>query len=72
MGSSGLSEIDEYLKLPVDHVKNPLKWWFNNRTTYPNLSRMALDYLSLSIPGKQLLLILFIADICSSSYVDSS
>ena len=68
MGSSGLSEIDKYLKLPVEHVKNPLKWWFNNRTTYPNLSRMALDYLS--IPGKQLLLILFIADICSSSYVD--
>ena len=45
-----LLEIDQYLQLPVEYVKDPLKWWYNNRALYPNLSRMALDYLS--IPGK--------------------
>jgi hypothetical protein len=44
------NEIDEYLALPVVGVKDPLKWWTDNRAAYPNLSRMALDYLS--IPGK--------------------
>jgi hypothetical protein len=44
------SEILEYLKLPVENVKDPLKWWVENRYIYPNLYRMALDYLS--IPGK--------------------
>ena len=43
------SEIDEYLRLPVENVTDPLKWWFDKRRVYPNLSRMALDYLS--IPG---------------------
>jgi hypothetical protein len=44
-----MSEIQEYLSLMVEPVKDPLKWWMNNRHTYPNLHRMALDYLS--IPG---------------------
>jgi hypothetical protein len=48
--SVDLSEIDKYLQLPVEDVKHPLQWWHDHRTTYPNLSRMALDYLS--IPGK--------------------
>lgn len=43
------SEIQEYLSLPVELVKDPLKWWTNNRHVYPNLHCMALDYLS--IPG---------------------
>ena len=42
------AEIDEYLRLPIENVKDPLIWR-NNLRTYPNLSRMALDYLS--IPG---------------------
>ena len=46
------NKLDEYLQLPVENVKDPLKWWVNNRKVYPNLSRMALDYLS--IPGKHL------------------
>jgi len=45
-----ISEINQYLRLPVEHVMDPLGWWVHNRQTYPNLSRMALDYLS--IPGK--------------------
>jgi hAT family C-terminal dimerisation region len=47
-----LSEIDDYLRLPVENVSDPLKWWYDNRRVYPNLSRMALDYLS--IPGMRL------------------
>jgi len=47
------SELDEYLQLPVENVKDPLKWWVNNQQVYPNLFRMALDYLS--IPGEFLL-----------------
>ena len=45
-----MSELDQYLRYPVEQVKDPLKWWFHNRALYPSLHRMALDYLS--IPGK--------------------
>jgi hypothetical protein len=44
------SEIQGYLSLPVENVIDPLKWWTDNKYVYPNLHRMALDYLS--IPGK--------------------
>lgn len=44
------SEIDIYLSLAAESVKDPLKWWTDNTQIYPNLSRMARDYLS--IPGK--------------------
>jgi hAT family dimerisation domain. len=43
------SELDDYLKLPLERVQDPLKWWYNQRRVYPTLSRMARDYLS--IPG---------------------
>ena len=43
------SEIQAYLNLPVEAVKDPLLWWMNHKHVYPNLHRMALDYLS--IPG---------------------
>ena len=46
------SEVEEYLCQPVKNIKDPLKWWVANCHVYPNLSRMALDYLS--IPGKLL------------------
>jgi len=42
-------ELREYLRKPVENVKDPMKWWVANRHVYPNLHRMALDYLS--IPG---------------------
>ena len=44
------SEILKYLKLPVENIKDPLKWWVDNQYVYPNLYHMALDYLS--IPSK--------------------
>jgi hypothetical protein len=43
-------ELDRYLKTDVEHVEDPLLWWYERRSLYPCLSRMALDYLSM--PGK--------------------
>ena len=42
-------EIDCYLATDTEEVGNPLLWWWERRSMYPCLSRMALDYLS--IPG---------------------
>jgi hAT family C-terminal dimerisation region len=39
------SEIQEYLSHPVENMQDPLKWWTANKNVYPNLHRMALDYL---------------------------
>jgi hypothetical protein len=36
-----------YLSLTVENMKDPLKWWVDNRPTYPNLSRMVRNYLSI-------------------------
>jgi hypothetical protein len=44
------SEIDEYLALPVEQVKDVLLWWYEKQHVFPKLSRMAHDYLS--IPGE--------------------
>ncbi len=44
------SEIQAYLKHPVENVKDLMKWWVDNQYVYLNLYCMALDYLS--IPGK--------------------
>jgi hypothetical protein len=43
---SKITELDRYLRDPVENAANPLMWWVKNRLTYPKLSRMALDYLS--------------------------
>jgi hypothetical protein len=48
--TSRTSELDDYLRKPVENIKDPLKWWFANCHIYPNLYCMALEYLS--IPGK--------------------
>jgi hypothetical protein len=50
LAAASLSEIDEYLNRPVENILDPLKWWTDNRRVYPNLSSMALDYLS--VPRK--------------------
>ena len=47
------SKIQEYLSHPVKNVKDPLRWWVDNKHVYPNLYHMALDYLS--IPGMSVL-----------------
>ena len=46
-----MTELDHYLKSArVKDVEDPRKWWFENRGSYPCLSRMARDFLT--IPGK--------------------
>ena len=50
-GEDFMTELDHYLKSArVKDVSDPLKWWFDNRGSYPRLSRMARDFLT--IPGK--------------------
>jgi hypothetical protein len=47
---SGLAdELTRYLVAPTEWTTDPLKWWVENQSLYPCLSRMALNYLS--IPG---------------------
>ena len=45
-----MSELDIYLSQPVETVPDPLKWWVIHASTFPTLSQMAFDYLS--IPGE--------------------
>ncbi|PPQ81292.1 hypothetical protein CVT26_015194 [Gymnopilus dilepis] len=40
-------ELDRYLATDVEDVKDGLKWWYDRRSAFPNLSRMAHDYLSI-------------------------
>jgi hypothetical protein len=42
-------ELDRFLSTDPEYVKDVLMWWFERQHLYPQLSRMALDYLS--IPG---------------------
>jgi hAT family C-terminal dimerisation region len=42
-------ELDRYLGTNPEHTDDALAWWAEHRKTYPRLSRMALNYLS--IPG---------------------
>ena len=54
LATTTLSEVNEYLNHPVENILDPLKWWTDNCRAYPNLSSMALDYLS--IPHKYITL----------------
>ena len=46
------SELDRYLSIDTEVVDNVLLWWWEQKSVYPCLSRMALDYLS--IPGRSI------------------
>ena len=43
-------ELDRYLSMDVECVTDPLKWWYDRRSSYPRLHRMAMNYLT--IPGE--------------------
>ena len=43
-------ELTRYLSTDPEQVDNVLLWWHERKTMYLQLSRMALDYLT--IPGK--------------------
>jgi hypothetical protein len=47
-----LDELDRYLATDVEDIRDALMWWYERRATFPRLSRMAHDYLS--IPGNEL------------------
>ncbi|KIM68762.1 hypothetical protein SCLCIDRAFT_20092 [Scleroderma citrinum Foug A] len=43
------NELDTYLASDIEDVVDALKWWHERCSTYPCLSRMAFNYLT--IPG---------------------
>ncbi|OJT11999.1 hypothetical protein TRAPUB_11453 [Trametes pubescens] len=45
--SDDLDELDCYLSAPTEKINDALTWWVERRRTYPKLSCMALDYLSI-------------------------
>ena len=46
-------ELARYLSTDPEQVQDVLLWWTEQKSTFPRLSRMALDYLT--IPGESLL-----------------
>jgi hypothetical protein len=51
MTSDLSDELERYITADIEDVKvDALKWWYDRRITFPSLSLMARDYLS--IPGK--------------------
>jgi hypothetical protein len=40
-------ELAQYLSTDPEQVKDVLLWWNDRKASYPHLSRMALDYLSI-------------------------
>ena len=44
------SKLTCYLSTEVEHVTDPIAWWYERSGSFPCLSHMALDYLS--IPGE--------------------
>jgi hypothetical protein len=62
-------ELTQYLATPVEATKDPLTWWVKKQATYPCLSRMARNYLS--IPGLSFFYILSTSiDLISATSVD--
>ncbi|KAF8667473.1 hypothetical protein AX14_006338 [Amanita brunnescens Koide BX004] len=39
-------ELENYLGTDIEEVEDPIAWWNECRSVYPQLSRMVLDYLS--------------------------
>jgi hypothetical protein len=40
-------ELDRYLKSDPEQTNNCIQWWIDKRSSFPYLSRMALDYLTI-------------------------
>lgn len=53
------SEFERYIAAETEDVEDVIAWWWKRRKDFPNLSRMALDYLS--IPGEYNVALLFCA-----------
>jgi hypothetical protein len=55
------NKLDCYLATDVEDVKDGLMWWYERHATFPCLSYMAQNYLS--IPGKYASISVIFADI---------
>jgi hypothetical protein len=42
------NELDEYLSQAIEKVRDPIAWWWDHQRAYPQLSAMALNFLSIS------------------------
>jgi hAT family C-terminal dimerisation region len=52
-----MTELDHYIKSPrIKDVDDPHQWWIDNHRSYPRLSRMAKDFLT--IPGAFIIIII--------------
>lgn len=40
------SELEEYYRLKPGSVKDPIQWWKGQQATFPRLSRLSLDLLT--------------------------
>ena len=40
-------ELQHYLAVDTEDVMDGLMWWYERQTVFPQLSRMARDYLSI-------------------------
>jgi hypothetical protein len=40
-------ELDRFLASDIEYAPDVLTWWHERRNSYPRLSRMAIDYLSI-------------------------
>ena len=49
-----VNELDEYLLKLLEKVCDPIAWWWDHQMSYPRLSKMALDYLSIPHESFQL------------------
>ena len=45
--SSSGDELQRYLAVDTEDVMDGLMWWYERQTVFPQLSRMARDYLSI-------------------------
>lgn len=45
-----VDELTLYFTTNRENVVDPIQWWYEKQKTYPRLSRMALDYLT--VPGE--------------------
>jgi hypothetical protein len=50
-------ELNRYLSTDPEHVTDAIAWWYEKRSVYPRLHRMALDYLT--IPGELIFYIIY-------------
>ena len=44
------NELDTYLTMAIEDVQDAIAWWLEHCATFPQLSHMAINYLT--IPGK--------------------